>query len=162
MHVWNVLHVARWKCRTQKIAKNAPSGHQRTTLSDDIFATKACIDNRKKLLNSNTSSTSSHNTVNFGPLAAEICWRVWGTPVNFYGFRFLAALLHGSLRRWTEGATYIRQGGHHVGHWPTFLVRILCILFAACYGAALRSRCGRYIFVPFLSFFLRLISAVRE
>jgi len=31
-----------------KIAKNAPSGHHRTTLSDDIFATKACIDNRKK------------------------------------------------------------------------------------------------------------------
>ena len=27
-----------------------------------------------------------------------------------------------TLRRWTEGATYIRQGGHHVGHWPTFLV----------------------------------------
>jgi len=25
------------------------------------------------------------------------------------------------MRRWTEGATYIRQGGHHVGHWPTFL-----------------------------------------
>ena len=31
-----------------KIAKNAPSGHHRTILSDDIFATKACIDNRKK------------------------------------------------------------------------------------------------------------------
>jgi len=27
-----------------------------------------------------------------------------------------------SLRRWTEGATYVRQGDHHVGHWPTFLV----------------------------------------
>jgi len=26
------------------------------------------------------------------------------------------------LRRWTKGATYIRQGGLHVGHWPTFLV----------------------------------------
>jgi len=25
-----------------------------------------------------------------------------------------------TLRRWTEGATYIRQVGHHVGHWPTF------------------------------------------
>jgi len=25
-----------------------------------------------------------------------------------------------TLRRWTEGATYIRQGGHHAGHWPTF------------------------------------------
>jgi len=24
-----------------------------------------------------------------------------------------------TLRRSTEGATYIRQGGHHVGHWPT-------------------------------------------
>jgi len=27
-----------------------------------------------------------------------------------------------TLRRWTEGATYVRQGDHHVGHWPTFLV----------------------------------------
>jgi len=24
------------------------------------------------------------------------------------------------LRHWTEGATYIRQGGHHIGNWPTF------------------------------------------
>ena len=69
---------------------------------------------------------------NFGPLAAEIRWRVWGTPANFNGFRVLAALLHGipvlgvnqTLRRWTEGAIYIRQGGHHVGHWPTFLVSL--------------------------------------
>jgi len=30
---------------TQKISKNAPSGHHRTTLSEDIFATKALIDN---------------------------------------------------------------------------------------------------------------------
>jgi len=30
--------------------------------------------------------------VNFGPLAAEICWRVWGTPAHFNGFRVLAAL----------------------------------------------------------------------
>jgi len=34
--------------------------------------------------------------VNFGPLAAEICLPVWGTPANFNGFRVLAALLHGS------------------------------------------------------------------
>ena len=67
--------------------------------------------------------------VDFGLLAAEICCRVWGTPANFNGFSVLAALLHGmlvgvseTLRRWTEGATYIRQGGHHVGHWFTFLV----------------------------------------
>jgi len=43
-----VLHAARWKCGTQKIAKNSPSGHHHTTLSGYIFATKARIDNRKK------------------------------------------------------------------------------------------------------------------
>jgi len=67
---------------------------------------------------------------NFDRLTAEIGLPVWNTPANFNGFRVLAALLHGtvvvdvseSLRRSTEGATYIRQGGHHVGRWPTFLV----------------------------------------
>jgi len=62
--------------------------------------------------------------VNFSPLTVEIRSRVWDTPVYFNGFRFLAALLHGSLvvdvrqtlRRWTEGATYIRQGSRHVGY----------------------------------------------
>jgi len=66
---------------------------------------------------------------NFGPLAAEIVLLVWGTPANFNRFRVLVALLHGTqvlgisqtLRHWTEGTTYIQQGGHHVGHWPTFL-----------------------------------------
>ena len=117
------------KYRTQKIAKNLPSRHHRTILSGCIFASKADIDNRKKnLLNSTISSTCPHNMVNFGLLMAEICWWVWGTPANFNGFRVLAALLHDTLvlgvsqtlRRWTEGATYIRQGGHHVG--PTVLV----------------------------------------
>jgi len=90
--------MARWKWRTQKIAKNAPSGHHRTTLSGYIFATQACIDNRKKnLLNSNICSTRPDNTVNFGPLAAEIHWRVWGSPVNFNGFCVLVALLDGTL-----------------------------------------------------------------
>jgi len=81
-----------------------------------------------KMLSSNISSTCPHNMVNFGPLAAEIGPVVWGTPANFNGFRVLAKLLHDTLvvgvsqtlRRWTEGATYIRQGGHHHGHWPTF------------------------------------------
>jgi len=66
--------------------------------------------------------------VNFGPLAAEIGPVVWGTPANFNGFRVLAALLHSTpvlgvsqtLWRLTEGATYIWQGGHHIGHRPTF------------------------------------------
>ena len=48
MQVWNLLHAARWKHRTQKSRQKSPSGHLRTTLSGYIFATKARIDNRKK------------------------------------------------------------------------------------------------------------------
>ena len=50
----------------------------------------------KNVFNSNTSSTCPDNTVNFGPLVAEIGLPVWGTPANFNGFRVLAALLHGA------------------------------------------------------------------
>ena len=96
MQVWNLLHAARWKHRTQKSRQKSPAGHDRTNLLGYIFATKAGIDNRKKVLRSNMSSVRSHNMVNFGPLAAEIGLRVWGTPANFNGFRVLAALLHGS------------------------------------------------------------------
>ena len=93
-----MLQTARWKCRTQKNAKNCPSGYHRTTLSGYSFATEASIDNRKKnLLNSNISPTRPHNMVNIGPLVAEISWQVWGTPANFNGFRVLAALMHGTL-----------------------------------------------------------------
>jgi len=49
MQVWKVLQAARCKCRTQKSRQKSPSGHRPTTLSGYIFATKACIDNRKKL-----------------------------------------------------------------------------------------------------------------
>jgi len=109
--------------------KKSPFWHHRATVSGYIFGTKACIDNRKKnLLNSNTSFTCPDNIVNLRLLTAEIGWRVWGTPANFNRIRVLAALLHDTLVvgisqtlwRSTEGATYIRQGGHHVEHWPTF------------------------------------------
>jgi len=71
---------------------------------------------------------SPHNMVNVGLLAAEIGLVVWGTPANFNAFRSLAVLLYGTLavgisqtlRRWTEGATYIGQGGHRIGNRPTF------------------------------------------
>ena len=74
------------------------------------------------------SSRCPHNMVNFGPVAAEIGPVVWGTPANFNGVHVLAVLLHDcqvvgvsqTLWRWTEGITYVLQGDHHVGHWPTF------------------------------------------
>ena len=81
----------------KKSRQKSPSGDHRTNLPGYIFANKACIDNRKKLVKQQYSSTCPHNMVNFGPLAAEIVSLVWGTPANFNGFRVLASLLHGTL-----------------------------------------------------------------
>jgi len=44
----------------------------------------------KKLVNSSISLICPRNIMNYGPLAAEICWRVWGTPANWQ--RYCTAL----------------------------------------------------------------------
>jgi len=130
MQVWNVLHGARWKYRTQKIVTKSPSGRHRTSLSGYIFATKAHIDNQNKLAK---QQYLLHMFSQYGELRPTSGWDRFvslGIPANFNGFRVLAALLHGTrvlgvsqtLRRWTEGATYIPHGDHHVGHLSTFLV----------------------------------------
>jgi len=93
MQVWNVLHA-------KKSPKKSPSGHHRTTLSGYIFATKARIDNREKIIKQQYLIYCPHNMVNFSLLAAEIVSLVWGTPANFNGFRVLASLLQ--RRRSTE------------------------------------------------------------
>jgi len=117
MHVWNVLHVVRWRYRTQKITKKSPSQHHRTTLSGYIFTIRACIDNRKKKL-VKISCTCPYNMVHFGPLGAEIVSLVWGTPANFNG---LASLLQ--RRRSTEA----NQTLHNL--WPSPGSATLCIHF---------------------------------
>ena len=130
MQVWNVLHAACWKCKTQKIAKNSPSGNNRTTLSGYIFATKANIDNRKKLVK---QQYVLHMSPQYGERRPTSGWNrltSLGYPCKFQLFSRLGSVtaqhlvvgVSQTLQRWTEGATYIRQGDHHVGHWPTFLV----------------------------------------
>jgi len=49
--------------------------------------------------------------VNFGPIAAEICWWVWGTATNFNGFRVLASLLQRCR------STDANQTLHYVWPW---------------------------------------------
>ena len=149
MQVWNVLHVARWKYSTQKWRKNRHLGTIAQLCRAVSSQLRYVSTIGKTLLSINTSPTCPRNMVNFGPLTSEISSGVWGTPPNFNGFHVLAALLHGtlvvsvseSLRRWTEGATYIRQGGHHVGHWSTYSSSFFFLL---------------YLFFP------RLISAVAD
>ena len=104
----------------KKVAKNRHLG----TIAQLCLAISS--QSEKNLLSSNISSTCPHNMVNFGPLAAEIVLLVWGTPANFNGFGVLAVLLHGTLvvgvsqtlRRWTEGATYIRRAAITLGIGP--------------------------------------------
>jgi len=61
--------------------------------------------------NINTSSTCSHNMVNFGPPTAEIVSGVWNTPANFNRFCILASLLH------RRCSTEVNQTLHDV--WPS-------------------------------------------
>ena len=133
MQVWNVLYAARWNTGRKKVAKNRHLG----TIVQLCWAISSQLRHvstiGKNLLSSNMSFRCSHNMANMGPLTAEIGPVVWGTAANFNGFHVLAALLHGSqvvsvsqtLRRCTEGSTYVRQGDHHVEYWPTFLVIVL-------------------------------------
>jgi len=46
----------------------------------------------------------------------------WVSRLGSVTARHLVDGVSQTLWRWTEGATYVRQGDHHVGHWPTFLV----------------------------------------
>jgi len=130
MQVWNMLHTARWKHRTQKSRQKSPSGHHRTTLLGYIFATKPHIDNREKnLLSSNMSCTCPYNMAVW-PTSGWDRSGSLGHPCKFHRVSHLGSItawhlvvgVSQTLRRWTEGATYVRQGDHHVGHWPTFLV----------------------------------------
>ena len=66
-------------------AKKSPSAHHRTNVSGYIFATKARIDNRRKILDSNISFTCPRNMANFGP-TVEIGSNVWGTQQISTGF----------------------------------------------------------------------------
>ena len=109
-----------------KNAKKSPSGHNRITLSGYIFATKARIDNRKKLLSSNISFTCPHNMVNFSILPAEIVSLLRGTPANFNGFRVLASLLQ---RRCSMEAN---QTLHSV--WPLPGLVDYIYIFGCCFS----------------------------
>jgi len=107
MHVWNVLHAARWNIGRKK----SPYAHHRTNCRAMSSPLRYVSTIEKNWLNSNNPSTCAHNMVNFGPLTAEIGWRFRGTPANFDGFRVLASLLQ-RLR-----SPEVSQALHDV--WPS-------------------------------------------
>jgi len=88
------------------------------TLSGYIFTTKAPIDNQKKFVKQRyVLATCPRNMVNFGLLAAEICWRVWGTPANFNGFHVTAPT--GDTQTSSSAVAEMGDRGHrHNRHGP--------------------------------------------
>jgi len=86
--------------------------------------------------------------VNVGLLAAEIFSLVWGTQLISTGFTSWQRYCTATLRRWTDGATCIWHGGHHVGHWPTFLVVFFSFFITLSFCLA---PCGRlsWLFISF-------------
>ena len=75
-----MLHAARWKYRTQNDAKN----RHLSTIAQLCRAISSQLGHvstiGKNLFSSNISSRCPYNIVNFGPLTAEIDWRVYGAP----------------------------------------------------------------------------------
>jgi len=97
-----------------------------------IFATKAHIDNRKKKLVK--QQYLLHMSLQYGELRRTSGWDRFvslGHPCKCQWVSRLGSVTaqHSSIGhqpnfRWTESGTYVRQGGHDVGHWSTFLVNI--------------------------------------
>jgi len=89
-----MLHAARWKYRMQKKSQSA---HHRTTSSGYIFATKARIDNRKKMVKQQYLPHMPLQYDELWPTNGRDPLASLGHPGNFNGFCVLAALLHGTL-----------------------------------------------------------------
>ena len=95
-----------------KIAKNSPSGHNCTTLSGCIFATKAHINNRKKFVQQQCLPHTSSQYDAFGPLAAEIVSLVWA-PLQIQRVSRLGSITarHSSSERQANFAA-LNRGRH--------------------------------------------------
>ena len=99
--------------------------HHRITLSGCIFAVRHISTIGKNLLNSNISSISPHNMVNFGALTADIGWRFYRHPSKFQRVSRLGFLT--AAMSLTGGQLNL----HDVGPSPG-LLRYICIFWGSC------------------------------
>ena len=124
---------ARWKYRTQKIAKSRHLG----TIAQLCRAISSQLRHistiEKKLVKHQCLPHVSSQYDELRPTSGSSGWDLlagFRLPCKFQRVSRLGSVTarHSSqtLRRWTQGATYIRQGGNHVGHRPTFY--FVCIL----------------------------------
>jgi len=89
-----MLHAAPWKYRTQKMTQKSPYAHHRTSLSGYVFATEACIDNRKKAVKQQYVLHMSSQYGELGPTNGRDVWASLGHLSKFQlasRFRFVTA-----------------------------------------------------------------------
>jgi len=127
MQVWNLLHGARWKYRTQILDQKSPSGHHRTTLSGYISSQLRHVSSvGKKLVK---QQYVLHMSPQYGELRPTSGWDPSGSlrhPCKFQRVsrlgsvtaRHLVVGVSQTLRRWTESATYVRQATITLGIGP--------------------------------------------
>jgi len=125
MQVWNVLHAARWNYRTQKGHKNWPSALHHTNLSGYNFATKAYIDNLKKIVKQQYLLHMQPQYCELPPTNGRDRLAGLSTPTNFNGVRVLASLLQ------RRSSTEVHQTLYDV--WPSAgLVYYINIFVGSC------------------------------
>jgi len=119
---------ANLKCRSEtcctRLAEN--------TGRKNVAKNRPRIDNRKNLVKHQYLLHKSSQYGELRPTNGGDRFTSLGYPCKFQlvsrlgsvTARHLVVGVSQTLRRWTEGTTYIRQGDHHVGHWPIFLVII--------------------------------------
>jgi len=130
--VWNVLRAARWKYSTQKSGQNCHLGTiaQSSQLRHVSTIGKKIVKQQYLL----------HMSLWYGELRPSKGWDRLTSLGHSCKFQLVSHLgsatvrhlvvgVNQTLRRWTEGATYIRQGDHHVRHWHTFLVTDILFFF---------------------------------
>ena len=128
MHVWNCCTRLAGNAGRKNDAKNR---HLRTiaqlcrAISSQLRSTIGKKLKQQYLLQMSSQYGELRPTSGWGLLVSL------GQPCKFQRVLRLGSVTAGhsssgrqpNVQRWTEGATYIRQSGHHVGHWPTFLVK---------------------------------------
>ena len=137
MYVWNVLPAAHWKYRTQNIAICAPSHN----LVGSYLRNWGTYRQSEKIVK---QRYFPHISLQYSEVRPTNGWDLLASLRHTCKFQRVSRLgsvtaQHSSsgrrakLRHWTEGATYIRQGGHHVG--PIFLVCSATTLYYTSYNA---------------------------
>jgi len=143
MQVWNVLHAAGWKYRTQKIVKNRHLGN----IAQLCLAISSQLRHVSTIEKKIVKQQYLCQVPQYGEIRPTNRWDPFGSlgqPSKFqwvlclgfvlrspiYWQRYCTALQQrrqpnfmALYKEWkyctfADGATYIRLGGHHVGHRP--------------------------------------------